>query len=250
VTILAVTFGSLLGVALWELARPRRTREFPAVLRRSSNLGIWLGNILLAAAIFRHPETWRAPIGDALPTWSLRGPISFASAFLLLDLMRYAVHRCKHAVPLFWRFHALHHSDPDPDFSTAVRQHPLDFLVGSAGFWLVVIALDIPSAEWSAYGLAVFTIEAIQHGNISLPRWMERWLRPVFVTTGLHRIHHSVVFAESNANFGAVFSVWDRVFGTLAQPLSAEPVFGVAELSRADACQPLPMLLTPWRLPR
>ena len=52
--------------------------------------------------------------------------------FLLLDLLRYAVHRCEHAVPLFWRFHALHHSDPDVDVTTAVRHHPIEYVPCSA----------------------------------------------------------------------------------------------------------------------
>jgi len=54
------------------------------------------------------------------------------AALLLLDLLRYLVHRCEHAVPLFWRLHALHHSDPDVDVTTSVRHHPVEYLLTSA----------------------------------------------------------------------------------------------------------------------
>jgi len=58
----------------------------------------------------------------------------------------------------------------------------------------------------------------------------------------------SISTVEGNSNFGGVFAFWDRLFGTYARPLSPEPVYGVAELPRADACHPIPMLLTPWRI--
>jgi hypothetical protein len=81
--------------------------------------------------------------------------LSFVAGFLLLDLLRYLVHRCKHAVPFFWRFHALHHSDPDVDVTTSVRLHPIEHLFSSGVFWLAVILLDIPAAVGLSYGLAV-----------------------------------------------------------------------------------------------
>jgi sterol desaturase/sphingolipid hydroxylase (fatty acid hydroxylase superfamily) len=120
------------------------------------------------------------------------------AAFLLLDLLRYLVHRCKHAVPILWCIHALHHSDPDVDVTTSVRLHPIEQLLGSSIFWLTVILLDIPAFVGLTYGLAVFAIEAIQHGNIRLPERLERCLQPVLVTVDMHRIHHSVEFAQAS----------------------------------------------------
>ena len=87
-----------------------------------------------------------------------------------------AVHRCKHAVPFLWRFHALHHSDPDVDVTTTVRVHPIEYLLGSGIFWLTVILLGIPATVGLTYGLAVLAIEAVQHGNIRLPQRLDRSL--------------------------------------------------------------------------
>jgi sterol desaturase/sphingolipid hydroxylase (fatty acid hydroxylase superfamily) len=238
---LEITFGSLLLVALWELCRPRRRREFPALRRRLGNLGIWLFNIITAALIFQPSQRFRF--------WP-ESPVGFVAGFLALDLLYYGVHRAQHAVPFLWRFHALHHSDPDVDVTTSVRHHPVEFLIATGCFWLAVMGLGVPGPVVEAHAVTVFTLAAATHGNVRWPAWAERLLHPALITLDLHLVHHSIATDEANANFGAVFSIWDRLFGTLAQPLSGAPVFGVADLSRADACRPLPMLLTPWRLLR
>jgi len=72
---------------------------------------------------------FEALLGVKIPYWPFAtAELSIVMGFLLLDLMRYLVHRCEHAVPLLWRFHALHHSDPDVDVTTAVRHHPIEYL--------------------------------------------------------------------------------------------------------------------------
>jgi sterol desaturase/sphingolipid hydroxylase (fatty acid hydroxylase superfamily) len=253
-----IIVGSLLIVALAELCRPRRRREFPALRRRFGNIGIWLLNVLLAAFTFAPPQTFRpqlqATFGVTLPSWPLADTLlSFVAGFLLLDLLQYAVHRCQHAVPFLWRFHALHHSDPDVDVTTSVRHHPVEYVLASAVYWLAVLVLGVPPVVALSQGVAVFAAAAITHGNIRLPEWLERVLQPVVITVDLHLVHHSVVYAEQNANFGAVLSVWDRLFGTFARLPRAQLdpiVFGVRELPPRDCLKPSAMLMTPWRIPR
>jgi sterol desaturase/sphingolipid hydroxylase (fatty acid hydroxylase superfamily) len=257
-TALLVLAGSLIGVALWELCRPRRRREFPALRRRVGNIGIWLLNIVLVAFVFAPTDTFRPQLeavsGMALPSWPITNPwASFVAAFLLLDLLNYAVHRCQHAVPWLWRFHALHHSDPDVDVTTSVRHHPIEYLLAAGFYWLAVLALDIPGVVVLAHTLAVFAAAAITHGNIRLPEWLERLLQPVVITLELHLVHHSILHDEANANFGAVLSVWDRLFGTYVGLPRAQlecVVFGVRELPPGNCLKPSAMLLTPWRLGR
>ncbi len=253
---LIVIIASLLAVGLWEFCRPRRRREFPALRRRLGNLGIWLLNVVLAAFTFGPPDTFRqqleAGFGLALPPWPISNEsCSLVAAFLLLDFLNYVVHRCQHAVPFLWRFHALHHSDPDVDVTTSVRHHPIEYLIAAVFYWLAVLALDIPVYVVTSHVAAAFAAAAVTHGNISLPEWLERLLRPVVVTVDLHLIHHSIAYDQQNANFGAVFSVWDRMFGTYARLPRAQQeriVFGVRELPRRDCLKPSAMLLTPWRI--
>lgn len=251
-------FGSLLAVALWELCLPRRRREFPALRRRLGNLGVWLLGLVLAAFTFAPPDTFRPELatvlGISLPAWPIRdGLATFVVGFLLLDLFQYGLHRCQHAVPFLWRFHALHHSDPDVDVTTSVRHHPIEYLIAAGVYWLAVLALGIPAIIVLGHSLAVFAAAALTHGNISLPEWLERLLRPLVITLDLHLVHHSIEFSRENWNYGAVLSIWDRLFGTYTQISRGERdrlVFGVRELPRRDCLKPSAMMLTPWRLGR
>jgi sterol desaturase/sphingolipid hydroxylase (fatty acid hydroxylase superfamily) len=258
VATLGLIFGSLFAVALWEFCWPRRRPEFPALRRRLGNLGIWFLNMLLAA-FFAPPDTasrlqLEASLGVALPSWPIVNQwASFVAAFLLLDFLGYAVHRCQHALPLLWRFHALHHSDPDVDVTTSVRHHPIEYLIAAGFYWLAILVLDIPVVVVMSHALTVFAAAAVTHGNTRFPEWLERLLQPVVITLDLHLIHHSISDDEANANFGAVLSVWDRLFGTLARlPRSQQDriVFGVRGLPRRECLKPSAMLLTPWLLSR
>ena len=255
---LAVVFGSLLAVGLWEFCRPRRRREFPALRRRLGNIGCWVLNLVLAGLIFEPPVRFRSELeavaGISFPSWPIaNAALSLVVGFLLLDLIRYAVHRCEHAVPFLWRFHALHHSDPDVDVTTAVRHHPIEYLLGSTVYWLAVIVLDFPVSVVLTHGLAVFAAGAVQHGNIRLPERLDRLLQPVLVTIDMHRIHHSVVLEQGNSNYGLVLSIWDKLFGTytrISRTRHDRIVFGVRELAPRDCLKLSAMLLTPWRIAR
>jgi len=132
-----------------------------------------------------------------------------------------------------------------------VRHHPIEYLLAAGFYWLAVLALGIPVAVVTSHALAVFAAAAVTHGNTRLPDWLERLLQPVVITLDLHLIHHSISYDEQNANFGAVFSVWDRLFGTFARLPRAQQdriVFGVRELPRRDCSKLSAMLLTPWRI--
>jgi sterol desaturase/sphingolipid hydroxylase (fatty acid hydroxylase superfamily) len=255
---LVVILGSLFLVAGWEFCRPRRRREFPALRRRLGNIAIWLLNIVLATFTFGPPEDFRLQlqtgIGATFPSWPIANQwASFVAAFLLLDFLNYAVHRGQHAVPFLWRFHALHHSDPDVDVTTSVRHHPIEYLLATGFYWVTVLVLGIPAIIVLSHALAVFAAAVVTHGNISLPEWLERLLRPVVITLDLHLVHHSIEFSRENWNYGAVLSIWDRLFGTYAQISRAQReqlVFGVRELPPRECLKPSAMLLTPWRLPR
>jgi sterol desaturase/sphingolipid hydroxylase (fatty acid hydroxylase superfamily) len=253
---LALIFGSLIIVAIWEFCGSRRRREFPALRRRASNIGFWTANLFIAAFLLPPAEFVRPHLealsGFNMPAWPIANvALSLVVGFLLLDLTGYLVHRCEHAFPLLWRFHALHHSDPDVDVTTAVRHHPIEYLFDAAVYLFALLVLDIPAVVVLSHGVATFATAAVQHGNIRLPERLERWLQPVLVTVDMHRIHHSVVFEQANSNYGAVLSIWDRLFGTytwISGTQHERLIFGVRALRRCDCVRPSAMLLTPWRI--
>lgn len=176
--------------------------------------------------------------GLHLPAWPVADAgLSFVTGFLLLDLLAYLTHRCEHALPFLWRFHALHHSDTDLDMTTAVRHHPVEYVFSSCSQWLVLILLDIPAVVLLCHVVVCFGMAAATHGNLRLPAQLERWLRPAIITTDLHRLHHSTVPAEASSNYGSVLSIWDRLFGTYArfEPERHEVMaFGVQGLATED----------------
>jgi sterol desaturase/sphingolipid hydroxylase (fatty acid hydroxylase superfamily) len=252
-----VIYGSLLAVALWEFCWPRRRREFPAVRRRLGNLGFWIVNGYIAGFFVADPAvrpTLAGMLGLSVPSWPISHPgLSLMAGVLLLDFLQYLVHRLEHAVPFLWWFHALHHTDPDVDVTTAVRHHPIEILFTSATFWLAIVVFDIPVLAVLIHWLADFGTAAVQHGNIRLPRRLEQWLQPVLVTTDMHRIHHSVLYEQANSNYGAVLSIWDHFFGTHTRIDRAQHdriVFGVRELPRHDGLKPPAMMTIPWWIAR
>ena len=148
------------------------------------------------------------------PVWAEVG-----LAVVILDLALWVQHLVTHRVPLFWRFHRVHHADRDFDVTTAVRFHPVE-IVASMGVKIALIYLLGPQAiavlvfEILLNGTALFN-----HANLRLPLWLDRGLRWVLVTPDMHRVHHSVIRAEHDSNYGFALSVWDRIFRTYrAQP--------------------------------
>jgi sterol desaturase/sphingolipid hydroxylase (fatty acid hydroxylase superfamily) len=133
---------------------------------------------------------------------------------LLSDLLMYFLHRTQHRVFLLWRFHAVHHADTDVDVTTALRHHPGEFLPNSFVATFVPFALGAPVWLFPVYGLLSFTASLFQHMNAAMPARLDRLLGLLIVTPGMHRVHHSVLPEHYGANFGTVFSFWDRLFRT------------------------------------
>jgi sterol desaturase/sphingolipid hydroxylase (fatty acid hydroxylase superfamily) len=135
---------------------------------------------------------------------------------LLLDLLTYGLHRLFHASPMLWRLHQVHHSDTHVNASTHFRQHPLQWavalLIQLPALWL----LGISGMSWVLYGAGAAALQLWQHAAIAESAAVERWLRPLLVTPGMHRLHHDHRREFHDTNYGALFSCWDRLFGSYA----------------------------------
>jgi hypothetical protein len=199
---LVAIYGSLGAAFIWEMFAARRTLVSRKRYRRLGNIGVWLFNFIVAGLLFVEPVV------------GLRHWYECVVGFLFLDLLAYTVHRTLHVVPRLWQLHTFHHSDQDIDTTTSVRHHPIEAFLMNGCFWSAAVLLDIPSVVVAVYGLTVFILAVGTHANVRWPAWLEVGLRLVVITPDLHAIHHSIDTIESNKNFGAVFSVWDRLFGT------------------------------------
>jgi len=219
----AVRIATFLGVfvimALWELGAPKRGLVAPKPNRWGVNWGIVLLDTLVVRILF--PV---AAVGAALDAsaqgWGLFNALDWPSwievllAIAMFDCLIYWQHVFSHRIPILWRLHRVHHSDRDIDVSTAIRFHPIEIALSmllkiGAVYLLGPAALAVILFEVILNGCALFN-----HSNVSIGQRVERWLRLFVVTPDMHRVHHSAIPRETDANFGFNLPWWDRLFGT------------------------------------
>ncbi len=223
---LGAFLGVLAAMAAWEVAAPRRRREIPRLLRWSNNLGVVALDTALVRLLFP-----LAAVGLALHAqangWGLLNALevpgwaAFPIALLALDLAIYLQHVMFHAVPALWRLHRMHHADLEFDVTTGLRFHPVEILLSMGIKLAVVAALGAPPLAVLVFEVLLNATAMFNHSNVAIPARIDRWLRLLVVTPDMHRVHHSVVPAETNSNFGFNLPWWDRLLGTYrAQPLA------------------------------
>lgn len=136
-------------------------------------------------------------------------------SFLLLDLALYGWHRINHQVDALWVLHKVHHGDRCVNASTAFRLHGGEIVLTTLVKAVVIVLGGIDSAVLLANEAVITLFVMFHHTNITFRG--ERWLGRLIVVPYLHRAHHSVQRSEHDRNYGAVLSVWDRLFGTLTE---------------------------------
>jgi sterol desaturase/sphingolipid hydroxylase (fatty acid hydroxylase superfamily) len=216
VIILAV-FAALL---VFETMFPLRRRKLP-------RKGRFILNFIMTAFVFLIGGTVVRATGLGLAGWadgrefgllhiaSLPINFRFMLGFLLMDLSFYYWHRLNHEWPLLWRFHNVHHIDPDLDVTTSFRFHFVEVLYSTAFRALQVLLIGVSPVTYAAYEIAFTCETAFHHSNLRLPIRVERALCKILVTPRMHGIHHSQVYEEANANYGTIFRWWDIFHGTL-----------------------------------
>ncbi|MDG2000454.1 MAG: sterol desaturase family protein [Alphaproteobacteria bacterium] len=146
--------------------------------------------------------------------FNFNGLFSVVVSFLFLDLGIWLQHLLFHKVGFLWRFHKIHHSDEEVDFTTGIRFHPIEIII-SMIYKFILIAIIGPSIALVIIFEIILNASSIfNHGNIKIKRKYDLNFRKLIVTPNMHRIHHSEEEKETNSNYGFNFSIWDRVFGT------------------------------------
>ncbi|MXZ80796.1 MAG: sterol desaturase family protein [Gammaproteobacteria bacterium] len=210
-TLVAVIMG------LWEMLLPRRqgSRRF---LRWPGNFGIFLINaVMLAllpitavgAAIFSIQHKFGMLYWIEMAFWP-----KVILCILVLDLLIYWQHRLFHMMPSAWRIHRMHHTDTAFDFTTALRFHPIEIFLSILIKAAAIILLGAPVFAVIAFEIILNGSAMFNHGNVVLPKALDRPLRWLVVTPDMHRVHHSPDPDEHNMNYGFFLSVWDRIFGS------------------------------------
>jgi sterol desaturase/sphingolipid hydroxylase (fatty acid hydroxylase superfamily) len=207
-------------VALGEAVAPRRARTLPRRVRWPANLAIvalstgvvrvTVPVTAVGMAMISEERGWGLfHAGLQVPAW-----VAIALSVVLLDLAIYLQHVLFHAVPLLWRLHRMHHADLDVDATTGTRFHPVEILLSMVFKLGCIVALGAPAAGVLVFEVLLTAGSTFNHGNLRLPDPVDRALRWLVVTPDMHRIHHSIVPAETNSNFGFTLPWWDRLGGT------------------------------------
>jgi sterol desaturase/sphingolipid hydroxylase (fatty acid hydroxylase superfamily) len=255
----AIRLGAFLGVftimALWEAVAPRRRRTHGRRLRWPNNLGIVMVDTMVLRILFPTAAVGMALLAEQRG-WGLMNAaaapaeVAVPVSVLLLDLAIYLQHVAFHAVPVLWRLHRMHHADLDIDVTTGLRFHPIEIVLSMGIKLAVVTALGAPAVAVLVFEVLLNATSMFNHANLRLPRPVDRALRWILVTPDMHRVHHSVVVAETNSNYGFNLPWWDRLFGTYRdQPAAGHDgmTIGIGRFQTARDLWLDRMLLQPFR---
>lgn len=243
---------SLLAVA--EAVWPRRALTNSKPRRWLGNLAIVTLDALLVRLFFP-----LAPFGLAAMAqtngWGLFNRFGvhdwpeLLASLLLLDLVIYFQHRLFHRMPLFWRFHRMHHTDLDLDVSSGVRFHPVEIALSLIIKAAAVLLIGIAPRSVLLFEILLNATSLFSHANMRLPVGIDRWTRLFVVTPDMHRVHHSVIPRETDSNFGFNLPWWDRLFCTYrAQPRDGHDlmIIGLREFRELDKLGLRQLLLLPF----
>ena len=225
-----VGFGVLCTVA--ELVRPaRKVRYGKAVPLDLVALAVYQVAMVPVVTWVSEPiagyvgQVPRPP--ELLALWL---PLRVAMFYLVADFGSYWMHRLMHTRHL-WRVHRWHHSPTQLYWLAGVRATIPQQILFNLPF-IVASPILIDAPPWLA--LAIVAEEVLRnhwmHMNVS---WRSSWLERVLVTPRYHHIHHSSDAELHDGNYGALFTLWDRLFGTYVNPELARPrTFGTGENKR------------------
>ncbi len=207
-----------IALSLVELNYPKRTLSFKW-LRRSyqTNIGLFVFNSIVISLLSAAPLLI---VAERYSNWGLlnniANPVCKALlSFVLLDLLLYGWHRASHSFDCLWMFHKVHHNDPYLNVSTAFRLHIVELLIITVlkAAYIVLLGVDKATVLTNETLLALFIM--FHHTNMAFAG--EKRLGQVIIVPYLHRAHHSTERNEHDNNYGAVFSIWDRLFGTFIE---------------------------------
>ncbi len=216
--------------------------------------------VLLRLALIPIPlaiSIWVARTHFGLLQWiPLPGIVVAIASFLLMDWAHYWWHYAMHRVPLFWRFHNVHHTDLDLDVTTAARFHFGEIIFSIPFRILVVLLFGIPPLVYLVFEIVFESASLFHHSNWRLSLGLERFLNHIIVTPRMHGIHHSIVERETDSNWGTIFCWWDKLHRSLRRDIRQDELtIGVAAF-RDEGELTVGKLLAlpfreqrPWKLP-
>jgi sterol desaturase/sphingolipid hydroxylase (fatty acid hydroxylase superfamily) len=159
----------------------------------------------------------------AMPLWLY----AFTGVLLLDFFGAYLAHLVEHRVKPLWMVHLVHHTDHKVDTTTGNRHHPLESVVRFTFTLLGVFVVGTPIALVFLYQSLSVVFTQLTHANIKMPKSLDKAMSYVFVSPDMHKIHHHYRLPYTDANYGNIFSIWDRLLGTYMYLDREKIVYGV-----------------------
>ena len=156
-------------------------------------------------------------------------------SILVLDLIaQYSVHYLLHKVKWMWRLHIVHHTDKNVDVTTGTRHHPFDFIIRESFALIAVIITGMPISYYLFYRIITILFTNFNHANIRLPIKIDKALSLLIVSPNMHKFHHHYQLPWTDSNYGNMFSIWDRIFGTFMYGNPDEIQYGLDIADHVD----------------
>ncbi len=252
---LLLFLGALLFFLILELLVPYRSSSVSKFKRWINNLAMSLFNSLLITLIFSgaivstafYVQTQKLGVLNILelPSWF---KILVTVAFL--DLIIYIWHLLNHEMPFLWRFHRVHHSDLNMDVSTATRFHVVELAISALVKISLIFFLGAGPLGILIFESALVLCAQFSHSSLKVPEWFEAIFWILFVPPSMHRIHHSVVIRERDTNYGTIFSLWDRILGTLLTDVRQDKIrIGIGAYRKPEKLNLHQLLVMPFTRP-
>ena len=252
---LGIFLAIFIAVGLAEIFAPRRAKLGTWKERWVANLSILVLDVVIqratVGAVALLAAVWALNNDFGLfRVFDLHWLIAGVLGFLLLDFAIYVQHVVTHKVPILWRLHRVHHADEDVDLTTGLRFHPIEIILSALYKAVIVLALGLEPWVVLLFEAVLNASAVYTHGNLALPEKLDRLLRFLFCTPDMHRVHHSVIRAETDSNYGFFLSIWDRAFGTYRQAPALGQMgveIGLSDIRGAGTRNLLRMLIMPFR---
>ena len=190
---------------------------------------------------------WQEKVHFGLLQW-LEMPLwlELLFALLLLDfLAQYVVHFLLHKVKFMWKFHMVHHSDIAVDVTTGTRHHPGDYILREVFSLVAIFISGMPLGFYIFYRILTVFFTYFTHANMRIPMEVDKAISWVFISPYMHKFHHHFERPWTDTNYGNIFSVWDRIFGTFVYDDPRKIRYGLDVLEDATSDQLIYQLRIP-----
>ncbi len=213
------------------------------------NLFLTLTTILInfsLAFILLKTSDWTITNNFGVLQWLPSMPLWFYAliGLLLMDLIgAYLVHLIEHKVKFLWRFHLIHHTDTWVDTTSGNRHHPGESVIRFVFTTLGVLIVGAPM--WLVFMYQTISVVSTQftHANIALPKKLDVFLSYLIVSPDMHKVHHHNTLPYTDSNYGNIFSIWDRIFGTFMTISKDKIIYGIDTYMKTEENNQLNNLL-------